>query len=61
MKFRVGTKVRVVRLLDKFTNPKYLGKVGRVVNVSEVGYHVLLNDWSDEATFMEGELEAIVV
>lgn len=53
MKFRVGTKVRVVRLLDKFTNPKYLGKV------SGLGYFVLLDDWPDEATFMEAELEAV--
>lgn len=59
MKFRDGMKVQVVRLLDPFTNKKYLGKVGRIMKVSDKGYHVLLDDWFDECTFMESELEAV--
>lgn len=57
MKFRVGTKVRVVRLLDKLGRRRFLQKVGRVMLVDEEGYHVLLDDWPDEDTFEEGELE----
>lgn len=59
MKFRVGTKVRVVRLLDKFTNPKYLGKVGTVQNADDYGYHVVMDNTGSDATFMESELEAV--
>ena len=60
-KLRDGTKVRVVRLLDPFTNKKYLGKVGRIMKVNK-GYYVLLEgmgEHEEEHTFMEGELEAV--
>lgn len=59
MKLRDGQKVQVVRLLDPFTNKKYLGKVGRIMKVDKYGYHVILDDWFDEHTFVEGELEPV--
>lgn len=57
MKFHLGQKVRVVKLRGQTKD--YLGKTGEVREVSEHGYHVLLDDTGQEATFFENELEGV--
>lgn len=60
MKFHLGQRVRVVKQGIRYKGHNHLGKTGEVREVSEYGYHVLLDGTSGkEATFFEDELEAV--
>ena len=59
MKFPYGAKVRIVRLLDRYSPPSLIGRIGEVRGVSPFGYSIVLDEDGSEATLLEAELEAI--
>lgn len=58
MKYHLGQRVKVVKLRGSYSK-NYLGKVGEVREISEYGYHIILDETGQEATFFEDELEAV--
>ena len=53
MKFSYGAKVRIMRLLDRYSPPSLIGRTGEVRGVSPHGYHVVLDDDGAEVTLLE--------
>lgn len=59
MKFRPGQKVRVIKQGLRYKGHKYIGKCGTIIHASKHGFHVVMDDTGNEATFFEDELEAV--
>lgn len=57
MKYHPGQKVRVAKQGIRYKGHNYVGMLGRVVQASEYGYHVVLDSSNEELTFFEDELE----
>ena len=60
MTFSYGAKVRIVRLLDRYSPPSLIGRIGQVRGASPQGYHVVLDDDGSEVTLLGAELEPLV-